>query len=84
MYYDDETRRFNFLSGLLFGAVLGAGLALIAAPQEPVRALRSRARGRKTRKTLRKRAVRHFDRLRDDVADSVSEMVTSGRRYLKS
>jgi gas vesicle protein len=74
MYYDDETRRFNFLSGLLFGAVLGAGLALIAAPQEP-------ARGRKT---LRKRAGRRLDRLRDDVADSVSEMVTSGRRYLKS
>jgi gas vesicle protein len=81
MYYDDETRRFNFLSGLLFGAVLGAGLALIAAPQEPVRALRSRGRGRKT---LRKRAGRRLDRFRDEVADSVSEMVTSGRRYLKS
>ena len=33
MFYDDETRRFNFLSGLLLGAVLGTGLGLIAAPQ---------------------------------------------------
>lgn len=33
MFYDDEARRFNFLSGLLLGAVLGTGLALIAAPQ---------------------------------------------------
>lgn len=32
MYYDDEARRFNFLSGLLLGAVLGAGLALVAGP----------------------------------------------------
>jgi gas vesicle protein len=33
MYYDDEARRFNFLSGLLLGGVLGAGLALVASPQ---------------------------------------------------
>jgi gas vesicle protein len=33
MFYDDEARRFNFLSGLLLGAVLGTGLGLIAAPQ---------------------------------------------------
>jgi hypothetical protein len=32
MYYDDEARRFNFLSGLLLGAVLGTGIALAAKP----------------------------------------------------
>lgn len=32
MYYDDEGRRFNVLSGLLFGTLLGAGIALLAAP----------------------------------------------------
>lgn len=42
MFYDDEARRFNFLSGLLLGAVLGTGLALIAAP---------RGRRKMTRKT---------------------------------
>jgi gas vesicle protein len=33
MYYDDEARRFNFLTGLLLGAALGAGVALIVRPQ---------------------------------------------------
>jgi gas vesicle protein len=37
MYYNDEARRFNFLSGLLCGSVLGAGLALLVAPQKGVR-----------------------------------------------
>lgn len=79
MYYDDETRRFNFLSGLLFGAVLGAGLALLASPQDEVRSARSRSRGRKA---LKRRAARGIGRFRDEVADSVSEMVTTGRGYL--
>jgi gas vesicle protein len=34
MYYDDQGRRFNLLSGLLFGTLLGAGVALLVAPQE--------------------------------------------------
>ena len=80
MYYDDEARRFNFVSGLLFGAVLGAGLALIASPQEQLRSLRSGTRGRRG---ARKRAGVRLDRFRDEVADSVSEMVTTGRKYLQ-
>lgn len=32
MYYDDEARRFNFLSGLLFGAILGTGIGLLVNP----------------------------------------------------
>ena len=32
MYYDDSTRRLNLLSGLVFGTVLGAGLALLFLP----------------------------------------------------
>ena len=40
MYYDDEARRFNFVSGILFGAVLGTGIGLLMAPsrqQTPTR-----------------------------------------------
>ena len=37
MYYNDEARSFNFLSGLLCGSVLGAGLAMLVAPQKGVR-----------------------------------------------
>ena len=46
MFYDDEARRFNFISGLLLGAVLGTGLALIAAPEERRKRMRKmRQRG---------------------------------------
>jgi gas vesicle protein len=46
MYYKDEARRFNFLSGFLCGSVLGAGLAMLALPQKevPPRRLRQIAR----------------------------------------
>jgi len=37
MYYDDTTRRLNLLSGLVFGAALGAGLALLLLPDERLR-----------------------------------------------
>jgi len=37
MYYDDSTRRRNLLSGLVFGAALGAGLALLLLPEERLR-----------------------------------------------
>jgi hypothetical protein len=40
MYYDDEARRFNFVSGLLLGGVLGAGLALAASPRRRSRQTR--------------------------------------------
>lgn len=33
MHYDDTARRFNLVSGLVFGAVLGAGLALALSPR---------------------------------------------------
>lgn len=36
MIYDDSSRRRNLLTGLVFGAVLGAGLALLFAPGEGV------------------------------------------------
>lgn len=35
MYYDDEARRFNFVSGLLLGGVLGVVFALIGRPALP-------------------------------------------------
>lgn len=40
MYYDDQTRRFNLLSGLAFGALLGAGVGLLL-PVAPSRARHS-------------------------------------------
>lgn len=46
MYYQDQSSRFNLVSGLLSGAVLGAGFALLlgsSRPSRKVRRLRRRA-----------------------------------------
>ncbi|HYH78295.1 MAG TPA: hypothetical protein VEX86_00810 [Longimicrobium sp.] len=34
MHYDDSTRRLNLLGGLVLGAALGAGLALLLLPED--------------------------------------------------
>jgi hypothetical protein len=36
MYYDDSSKRRNLLTGLVFGTLLGAGLALLLAPGDGV------------------------------------------------
>lgn len=36
MRYDDDARRFNWMSGLIFGLVLGSGLTLLGIPQKGV------------------------------------------------
>jgi gas vesicle protein len=73
---DHERQVTNFMTGLLLGAVIGAGLALLTAP----------APGRKTRKRLRRAAVgaRHsatdrLDHLADEVKGKVDEVVRSAR-----
>jgi len=32
MYYEDQSRRFNLLSGFLFGVLMGAGVSLLRGP----------------------------------------------------
>lgn len=81
MYYDDQTRRFNFLSGLTLGAVLGAGLALLVAPQERVRAPALLRRGARRRS----RGVQQgWTALREGMADSMAEALEAGRAKLRS
>jgi gas vesicle protein len=68
MEYDQDHQVINFISGLLLGAIIGAGVAYLTAPQP----------GRKTRKRIRKAAgnIRESatDRL-DDIADEVKGKV---------
>jgi hypothetical protein len=40
MYYDDQSRRINVLSGFFAGTVLGVGLALLIQPDPPRRRVR--------------------------------------------
>ena len=74
---DHERQVLNFISGLVLGAVIGAGVALLTAPQA----------GRRTRKRLRTAAVGlrttatdRFDDLADEVKGKVDEAIKGARQ----
>ena len=73
MYYDDPKRTYPFLTGLLVGAMVGAGIALLAAPNS----------GRRTRKKMLRRVMHTGrdagDRL-DDWAGEFRTALRAGRR----
>jgi hypothetical protein len=74
MYYEDQSRRFNLASGLLSGAVLGAGIALLLLPDRR----RARRIGRAAAGAGRKAARRA-----GELGDTLQDTVRAGRRRLK-
>lgn len=64
MHYDDTIRRYNFLAGLGAGALLGLGIALLAAPQKGVLRRRLQAVGRGREPSPLQRATRGLARVR--------------------
>jgi gas vesicle protein len=77
MEYDHETQVINFISGLLLGAVIGAGVALLAAPQSGHRTHR---RIKKTALTLRDAATDRWDDLADDMKGKVDDAIEGARK----
>jgi gas vesicle protein len=76
MYYDEESGAVNFLAGLLMGAVLGATLALLAAPQS----------GKKTRRRLMRAVSSARGTAEDRWGDLTEEMrsaVDAGRKRIR-
>jgi len=76
MYYEDNSRGVNFLTGLVLGTVLGMGVALLMAPQSGRRMRRSIGR---LVSSARDRAGERWE----DLSDDVRSAVLSGRRRMK-
>lgn len=79
MDQDRSRQALSFISGLLLGAVIGAGVAYLTAPES----------GRRTRKRLKRAAVglrdstsERLEELADEVKGKVDEVIRSARKSL--
>jgi gas vesicle protein len=77
--YDRETQVFNFVAGLLLGAVIGAGVALLTAPDS---GKRTRRRLRKVAGELRETAGDRWDEVSDEVKGRVGDAMKGARKRL--
>jgi len=81
MDYDQERDVINFVSGLLLGAIIGAGVAYLTAPQTGRKA---RKRIRRAATDLRESATDRLDDLADQVKGKVDEVVKVARNSVVS
>jgi gas vesicle protein len=81
MDYDDQAQLTGFVSGLLLGAVLGVGIALLTAPQSGTR---TRKRLRRAATDFRHGAVDRWDDLADDLKRRVDDTVRTARKRIPS
>jgi gas vesicle protein len=75
MTYEDDYSAVSFVSGLFLGAAIGAGVALLLAPQS----------GRRTRRALTRSMEDVADTAAErweDVTDELRSAVRSGRKKL--
>jgi len=78
-YQEEDARIFAFVSGLILGAALGAGIALLTAPQPGTR---TRRKIRRAATSLRAGATDRWDDLAEEMKQRVDETVKSARRRL--
>lgn len=81
MEYDRESQVLNFVSGLLLGAVIGAGIALLAAP-EPGH--RTRRRIRRKADDIRDTATDKWEDLAEDMRGKVDDAIRGARKHFVS
>ena len=77
MDYDNDGQVLNFVSGLVLGVAIGAGIALLTAPEK---GLKTRRRLRRTASGLKSEAGDRWDDLADDVTKKVDEAVRGARK----
>lgn len=70
MYYDESSATFNFLTGLAVGLIIGAGVALLMAPQS---GKRTRKRIRRTATDVREAAGERVDDLTGELRSAVGK-----------
>jgi gas vesicle protein len=70
MYFEEEKGTFQFVSGLVIGALVGAGVALMLAPTT----------GKRTRRKMLQRVIEGRQELGDRVEDWADELGTRLRR----
>ncbi len=78
MHYEDEIRRFNLLSGMLLGTLLGSGFTLLAVSGRK----RSRVHRARRRSGRQKGIAAQWTGLRDGVFEPVAQAVSAGRGRL--
>lgn len=69
MYYEKESGSLNFVAGLAMGAILGASIALLTAPQS----------GKRSRRHI----VRAVEAARDNAGDGWDEVASQARRIIR-
>ena len=77
MDQDHERHPMTFVSGFLLGAMVGARITLLAAPEAGTR---TRRRIRKVAGELRDSAGDHWDDLAEDVKDRVDDALRGARK----
>lgn len=76
MEYDHEAQVFNFISGLVLGAVIGAGVALLTAPES---GKRTRRKIRRAAEGIRTDAGDRWQDLAEDVKDRVDDAISTAK-----
>lgn len=79
MEYNDSTRTVDFLAGLLLGAVIGAGVALVTAPQSGTR---TRRKIKRVAGNLSEGAQDRFEDFADEVKARVDDAVRGARKRI--
>jgi gas vesicle protein len=77
MEFDQDRQVVNFISGLLLGAIIGAGVAYLTAPQP---GKKTRKRIRRAANDIRGTATERLDDLADEVKGKVDEVIKGARK----
>ena len=81
MEYDQDANAINFVSGFLLGAIVGAGIALLTAPDAGPQ---TRRRIRRVAGEFRHSATDQLDDFADDVKARVDEAVRGARKRFQT